>query len=127
MINKIKKISIDIEVRKCGCCDNYMIPNYDNNYIESLFSNNNKIEDQMKINNLVFSSNSMVDHSIICKDCENSGKSTFYCRICGEKRSSVDFHDIIVGDEKVCTHCYSTLTAKEYDDKISIIEKNTYL
>lgn len=56
----------------------------------------------------------------ICEVCTKEGKGKFTCAMCDQTRTSDQLHDTSFG-EPICTICYTTLTAEQYDQKYEAI------
>ena len=65
------------------------------------------------------------DDELICEECAEAGLATFTCAMCEEERSSV-LKKVSFGidpPEYLCTVCYGSVTAKEWDDKYRELQK----
>lgn len=112
-----------VESTKCVVCRNEMVHapstrNWRKTTFPSYIGNN--FEAQAKKAGLELSSDIKVDREYICNKCENEGKADFLCSLCGQRHSVSKVKEQI-GDppEFLCLQCYTTVPAKEWDDKIT--------
>ncbi|MFX1450668.1 MAG: hypothetical protein ACFFCM_07500 [Promethearchaeota archaeon] len=108
-------IEMLIEGEKCKICGKTMIKN---SHIRPLFPNWMEInqEAQMKKSGLVFWSDTLVDDEYICVECEKAGKADFLCQLCKKRKPSNKVKESFGSPaEFLCTDCFETKTAKEWD------------
>lgn len=65
-----------------------------------------------------------VDNNSICKSCNDSGKATFQCSLCADRKTT-DMIESSFGDppEYLCNRCYETVPAKKWAEMVSKITK----
>ena len=104
----------DLQTKKCPYCGKQMMGR------SNLFSSLKDQETQMKKLGVVFISDATKDNQYICVECKEKGIASFICALCGERRSYEDMQESF-GDppEYLCKHCYNTVSAKVWDDKVA--------
>lgn len=117
-----KYIKMLIEGKKCKICGKIMIEKSD-----SLFPKYNKInqEAQMKKVDLAFFSKTKVDDAYICCECEKSGKADFLCQLCNKRKPTSKIKESfgIYDTDFLCTECFETKTAKDWEEKCDKLYK----
>ena len=112
----------NLRTEKCPCCGKEMM----NKDLCKLFpfSSSENQEAQMKKAGVVFCSSSKKDDKYICVECEAKGFASFICALCGERRNSNDIKESI-GDppDRLCKHCYSTVSAETWENKVAELER----
>lgn len=109
---EMTKVNLSLYMDICCECNRVIIPNRLKDFIGP-----RDFEEQIKANNWVHEGKGAIgsDMDHLCLECEQAGKRTFTCAICHQKRTS----DLLYEDEynePECTICYSTMTAKAWDE-----------
>lgn len=114
-----------LEGEKCHLCKKIMIAVV-SPYRPKIFPAYMKLNQkaQMETIGLVFTSSCLVDDHAICHECVEAGKADFLCVLCGERKPSNQVQESI-GDpaEFLCTGCYNTKSAKEWDEKVDELQE----
>jgi len=115
------KILTQVRAEKCELCGRVMIPKAPSGIYANYFEDTQ--EEQAKRKKLQFISDIKVDGKYICQDCADKGKADFLCVMCKERKQS-DKKEISFGDPKeyLCTDCYETVPAKDWDLKVDEME-----
>ena len=119
-IEKLKEngtyVEMTLQTKKCPCCGKLMLEKSETNFPSYHILNQ---KSQMKNLGLVYVGKILVDDEPICVECEEAGKADFLCELCGVRKPSSKIKENI-GYPSVflCSDCYSTVTAKEWDEKI---------
>jgi hypothetical protein len=112
--------SMLVEARKCPTCEKWMVQKVDKHrtYIHPVFPHWLAVDQdaQVKRAGLHYASDSQIDEEYICQVCADDGKGGFTCRICEQVRTS-DQEQTSYGEDKLCTVCYASTPAKEWDAK----------
>jgi len=113
-----------VELEKCPLCGKYMVDAKGAKY--GLFPKyiNINIDKQMERAGWVLRSCTKVDDKNICSECTEAGKADFLCTLCKQRKPTDKIKEEI-GDptEYICTDCYETMPAKEWDEKICKIRE----
>lgn len=111
-----------LEAKKCQCCKKLMIKK-DSGRLFPMYLRINQNE-QMKAAGLVYETSTIVDDEPICIECEKSGKASFLCALCEERKPS-DKKKESFGDpaEFLCKDCYETVPAKKWDEKVDELQE----
>lgn len=114
-----------LEAKKCKCCNKVMITKETNNLFPMYYAINQ--EAQMKAAGLVYITSTLVDDEPICIECEQSGKASFLCALC-EERKTTDKKQESFGDpaEFLCKDCYESVPAKKWDEKVDELRESHY-
>lgn len=125
----MKFISFELPVKECATCKKPMMKK-DGSGLFSIWFEKNQTA-QMKANDVVFVSNSRVEGELICVECEKKGLSSFECKGCNQTKPSSkkqksfgcrcesDYDDM----DYLCSDCYSSLSAKVWDEISAALEK----
>ena len=120
-----------LAVRKCPICHKYMMEKIKesdyNNKIFPIFYDLTQTA-QIKNAGVVYQSNFKIDNENICIECAESGKASFECALCGERKSS-SLQKEAIGDpaEFLCIDCYNNKSAAIWENKVhKLYEKHRY-
>ena len=110
-----------VQILKCPICGKWMLST------EKPFPVYNKLNcnSQMELANWKSKSSiNLAWDSYICTDCEKAGRATFKCVMCGKERESSDIQESIgYPPEHLCKICYSSVSAKEWEEKVRNLEE----
>jgi len=110
-------VTFELETTKCPSCGKQMMGKARRG-IFPLYVGKNQ-EAQMKERGVVFSSDAMIDGDYICIECKEAGKASITCALCGEKKPSNKVGDSFgAPPEYLCTDCYDSVPAKQWDEKV---------
>jgi len=105
-----------LALEKCPTCHQYMVVRP--HKAKDTFPRYYKLtfDGQAKAADLVIQSDSQANNKYICEDCAKAGKAYFVCALC-EKEKSSDKIQGRIGDppEYLCTDCYKTVSAQEWE------------
>jgi hypothetical protein len=60
----------------------------------------------------------------ICEECVGKDAKTFLCAICGKQKKSSEIEECIgYSAEYLCKDCFSSISAKEWDEKVEELEE----
>jgi len=81
-------------------------------------------EKQMEKAGVVLESSSRIDDDRICIECEASGKASITCDLCDTLKPSSKKKESF-GDPSsyLCTDCYETVPAKQWEEKVEELHK----
>ena len=118
-------VEMFVEAKRCKCCNKIMLKR-DLQHIYPIWNQLSQ-DAQMKRVGFVYQTSVLVDNEPICNECVDSGKSTFICALCLERKSTDKIQESI-GDpaEFLCAKCYNTVPASEWDNKVSELHKEHY-
>jgi ssDNA-binding Zn-finger/Zn-ribbon topoisomerase 1 len=117
-----------VQAAKCPICEKVMVYKEDKNryYGNRIFPLPISInqESQIKRAGIVFKSTVKVDDAYICEECQSSGKATFLCALCNN-RKSIDKVQESIGDppEFLCADCYASVPSKIWDEKLEELQE----
>ena len=120
-----------IAIKKCEKCNRDMVVEPSSaHYKRSTFpiQLSNNFLAQAERAGFVIQSKIKVDGEYICTDCTDAGLADFLCALCG-KRKLANKKELSFGEppEYLCSDCYKTTPAKEWDDKIEYLtEQHKY-
>ena len=116
--------TFEVRTNRCNMCKNRMVCDFPGgySYVFPTYYNNN-FEAQAKRAGFVLQSTVKVDGSYICNKCSASGTADFECSLCYQRHPTNEIEESF-GDppEHVCESCYSTVSAKEWDEHIGRLE-----
>lgn len=115
LITSEKYTLFALQTDECPICRVRML-NKDKNNLFPYYVGMNQ-EAQMKKAGMEFKGSVFVKGSHICKKCEESGKATIKCELCGETKSSVKIQESFGEGSFLCSDCYETIPAKQWDEK----------
>jgi hypothetical protein len=106
-----------VNTEPCKICKKDMVftPRYPDRTFPAWIGNNFKA--QSKRGGFMTASNIKVDNCWICEECAKSGKATFLCALCNERRPTTEVKEE-AGDppEFLCTPCFKSVTAEKWVD-----------
>jgi hypothetical protein len=113
-----------VSIRRCPICHQWMVHAPDWDRYSTFPGGDNRFVDQAERAGLRLESGHEVDGINICQVCKDTGKATFVCALCGERRPANQEEESF-GDpiEYLCRVCYATVPAKEWDEKIRQLEQ----
>jgi len=79
---------------------------------------------QMKKQNVKYISKSEIDGDKICVECESSGKSSFICVLCEERKNCNQIQESF-GDpaDHLCKDCYASVSAEKWEAKTEELQE----
>jgi hypothetical protein len=112
-----------LAAKKCKCCQKVMIEKETKNLFPNFYAINQKA--QMKAAGLVYMTATLVDDEPICIECEESGKASFLCELCDERKTT-DKKQESFGDpaEFLCKDCYESVPAKKWHEKVDELQES---
>ena len=105
-----------IELKVCPTCDRLMLPRMSTDPFPRAMGVSK--EDQLHNAGWVEQGKMWVNGQYSCVECERNDRVTVQCALCGVQRKSSEIKESF-GDppEYLCTTCYMTVSAKEWDKK----------
>lgn len=124
-----KKINEDsaifmIRLEPCHLCQKDMVTKPEGGYDTWPHWIGNDLKAQTERAGFVFRSRIKVDDEYICTECEQKGRATFECALCGQRKPT-DKIKSSFGDppEFLCMDCYESVPAKTWEEKIKELHK----
>ncbi len=114
-----------IQVAACPICKKIMVYIPKDSY--ALFPAYCKIQAKAQIERAgwIYMSTIKQDDKNICVECVKAGKVTFFCSICEERKPTSKIQESIGWPpEYMCTDCYETKSAKEWQKHYNALEKD---
>lgn len=110
-----------VELYKCPICLKYMFVSPNIPWNKRSFPNwfYIDVDAQLKRAGWEKRSDTKVDDEYICCTCDTKGLADFLCCLCGNRKTT-DNKEESFGDppEHLCTECYNTVPAREWDEKV---------
>lgn len=116
------EMKFSLRVEKCPSCKKTMMIKANRGIFPYLWLKGQAT--QMGESGVVYVSKSKIDDDYICIECESKGKASFKCGICSERQNSAEIQQSF-GDppEHLCKTCYETTPAKQWDQKLELLEE----
>jgi len=114
-------VEVLFEGKRCPICGKAMVRKY--NEFSFPYGIDSNQDAQMKRAGIVYVSNTKHHGEYICVECEEEGMARFTCALCGKEKKTSKIQEAF-GDptEYLCTDCYETVPAKEWDAKVKKLE-----
>lgn len=109
-----------VELRKCPICGNWMLRGNAHPFPRHGMT----MEKQLSNAGWCLHGQCYVNDEFVCMDCEVAGKIRFHCALCGKEQETSEIKESVgAPPEYLCETCYSTYSAKAWDEKIHELYK----
>jgi hypothetical protein len=112
-----------LKVSTCYNCKRPMMPIDDKRLFHTY--RGCRQDDQMKHANIAIESNYDIDNIHLCTECVQLDVATFTCCHCNESKVASKLHETVgsFDPDYICTDCYATVPAKEFDELIETLQR----